>query len=147
MKPYIFILSVFLLFISCVKDDVKFDTEADILKYIQDNNLNAIKSNSGLYYVIDKEGTGKRPSSISSVTVAYKGSFLNNTVFDQSTENGATFSLNRVIAGWTEGIQYFKEGGEGKLLVPYYLGYGTNGRGSIPGGAALVFDIKLIRVN
>jgi FKBP-type peptidyl-prolyl cis-trans isomerase FkpA len=71
---------------------------------------------------------------------------LDGTVFDQST-NGISFGLNQVILGWREGITYFKEGGKGILLIPSDLGYGDRGSGSIPGGAALVFDINLIRIN
>ena len=147
MKSYFFLLVCILL--SCSKNDTIFEpqTETDILKYIEDNNLNATKSSSGLYYVINNEGTGKRPTSSSNVTVAYKGYFLNGSIFDQSNANGISFGLNQVIPGWTEGITYFKEGGDGILLVPYQLGYGANGRGTIPGGAALIFDVKLIRVN
>jgi FKBP-type peptidyl-prolyl cis-trans isomerase FkpA len=52
-----------------------------------------------------------------------------------------------VIAGWTEGIQLFKEGGDGILLIPYNLGYGINGNSSIPGASVLIFDVKLISVN
>jgi FKBP-type peptidyl-prolyl cis-trans isomerase FkpA len=142
------ILSIFL-FISCSKNDSNFEpqTEADILQYIENNNLTATKSNSGLYYIINNEGTGTRPTSSSNVTVAYKGYFLNGNVFDQSNSSGISFGLNQVISGWTEGMQLFKEGGEGVLIVPSNLGYGSNGRSGIPGGAVLVFDIKLISVN
>jgi FKBP-type peptidyl-prolyl cis-trans isomerase FkpA len=149
MKSYLYLFLSIFVFLSCSDDDSNFgfQTEADILKYIEDNNLNATKSDSGLYYVINTEGTGTRPTSSSNVTVAYKGYFLNGSVFDQSNSNGISFGLNQVIAGWTEGITYFKEGGEGVLLIPYNLGYGTNGSGSIPGGAVLVFDIKLISIN
>lgn len=148
MKQLIFLLFI-ILFTSCSNDndtDFTQQTEADITKYIAENNLNAIRSNTGLYYVINNEGTGSRPIRSSNVTVAYKGYFLDGTVFDQSA-NGISFGLNQVIAGWTEGITYFKEGGEGILLVPSNLGYGNAGKGSIPGGAVLIFDIKLIRVN
>ena len=107
----------------------------------------ATKTNSGLYYVINNEGTGKKPTSTSNVTVAYKGYLLDGTVFDQSSANGISFGLNRVIAGWTEGIQLFKEGGEGVLLIPSNLGYGPYSQGAIPGWAVLVFDVKLISVN
>jgi len=96
--------------------------------------------------VINEPGTGARPISNSNVTVAYKGYFLNGNVFDQS-QSGITIGLNRVIPGWTEGIQLFKEGGSGILLIPSNLGYGDRGSSSIPGGAALVFDINLISVN
>lgn len=149
MKSYLYLFFSIALFASCTSDDSNFkpQTEADIIKYIEENDLNASRSNSGLYYVITNEGSGTRPNSRSNVTVAYKGYFLDGNVFDQSDSNGISFGLNQVISGWTEGITYFKEGGEGMLLVPYSLGYGENGRGSIPGGAVLVFDIKLISVN
>ena len=149
MRSYLSLFLSIFLFISCSKNDTNFEpqTEADILEYIEDNNLSATKSNSGLYYVIINEGTGTRPTSNSNVTVAYKGYFLNGTVFDQSNSDGISFGLNQVISGWTEGIQLFKEGGEGLLIVPSNLGYGANGRSGVPGGAVLVFDIKLISVN
>ncbi|KGL62779.1 FKBP-type peptidyl-prolyl cis-trans isomerase [Polaribacter sp. Hel1_85] len=127
--------------------DYETQNETSILKYIEDNNLNATRTNSGLYYVVNNEGTGTQPTSTSNVTVAYKGYFLDGTVFDESDSSGISFGLNQVISGWTEGIRLFKEGGDGILLIPYTLGYGINGSGSIPGGAVLVFDVKLISVN
>tara|TARA_R110002126_G_scaffold277560_1_gene423463 strand:- start:16568 stop:17359 length:792 start_codon:yes stop_codon:yes gene_type:complete len=123
------------------------DNDADILKYLDENNLNATKTDSGLYYIMKEEGTGNKPTESSTVTVAYKGYFLDGTVFDESDSAGITIGLNRVIAGWTEGIQLFKEGGEGMLLIPFNLAYGLQGVGDIPGGAVLVFDINLITVN
>lgn len=121
--------------------------DAQIVKYIADNNLEAVKAPSGLYYVIDEAGTGKQPTSASTVTVAYKGYYTNKTVFDQGSATGLTFSLQQVIKGWTEGIPYFKEGGSGKLLVPAALGYGSYDYRGIPGGSVLIFDVKLISVN
>ncbi|MDC0651926.1 FKBP-type peptidyl-prolyl cis-trans isomerase [Flavobacteriaceae bacterium] len=150
MKTYLYLIASVFIFISCsTKTESSFEpeTEADIIQYIEDNNLNAIRSNSGLYYVIHNEGSGPRPTSTSNVRVAYKGYFLDGVVFDESDSNGITFGLNQVIQGWTEGITYFREGGNGILLVPYELGYGEAGRGSIPGGSVLIFDIRLIRVN
>ena len=150
MKKYLYLFTLVLLFISCSdKTDTSFEpeTEQDIIQYIEDNNLNATRSNSGLYYVINNEGSGARPTSTSNVTVDYKGYFLDGVVFDQSDSNGISFGLNQVILGWTEGITYFKEGGNGILLVPYNLGYGESGRGSIPGGSVLIFDIRLLSVN
>ena len=150
MKKYLYLFTLVLLFISCSdKTDTSFEpeTEQDIIQYIEDNNLNATRSNSGLYYVINNEGSGARPTSTSNVTVDYKGYFLDGVVFDESNSNGISFRLNEVIQGWTEGITYFKEGGNGILLVPYNLGYGESGRGSIPGGSVLIFDIRLLSVN
>ena len=80
-------------------------------------------------------------------SVDYKGYFLDGVVFDESDSNGISFGLNQVIQGWTEVITYFKEVGNGILLVPYQLGYGASGRGSIPGGSVLIFDIRLLSVN
>ena len=149
MKTHLYLFFSVFIFLSCSNNDTDFErqTEEDIIKYIEDNDLNANRTNSGLYYVIDNSGSGTRPTSSSNVTVAYKGYFLDGSVFDQSDANGISFGLNQVISGWTEGIPLFKEGGEGLLLVPSNLGYGDNRRGSIPGGAVLVFDINLISVN
>lgn len=151
---YTFFALLLTLFISCDdKDstienvDYKAKNEQDITAYIQENNLNAIKSDSGLYYVIDEQGTGVQPTSTSNVTVAYKGYFLNGSIFDQSNSNGISFGLQQVIKGWTEGIPYFKEGGSGVLLLPAHLGYGNRDYNGIPGGSVLLFDIKLISVN
>ena len=137
------------LLISCSKEStsIPVQTEDDIIQYIEDNNLDATRSNSGLYYIIENQGTGDRPTSNSNVTVAYKGYFLDGSVFDQSSSEGITFNLQQVISGWTEGIAYFNEGGKGILLVPSNLGYGSKNYNGIPGGSVLVFDIKLLKVN
>lgn len=149
---YILSALVLTLFISCSKDkneeiDYTAQNEKEISAYVAKNNLIAQRSDSGLYYVIDEPGAGAQPTASSTVTVAYKGYFTNGSVFDQSGSAGATFPLQRVIKGWTEGIPYFKTGGSGILLVPAHLGYGSNDSGPIPGGSVLVFDVKLIKVN
>ena len=157
MKLFISACIVVLLF-SCGDDngsnsqtpeavDYTAQNEADIKNYIQENNLVAEKSNTGLYYSITQPGDGAKPDTSSDVTVAYKGYFLNGKVFDESASEGITFNLQRVIKGWTEGITYFREGGSGKLLVPSHLGYGSFDYSGIPGGSVLVFDIKLLAVN
>lgn len=127
--------------------DYSAQNEAKIKAYIAENKLNATRTNSGLYYVIDEPGTGKQPTATSNVTVAYKGYYTDKTIFDPGSTTGVSFNLQGVIKGWTEGIQYFKEGGSGKLLVPAALGYGSYNYRSIPGGSVLIFDIKLITVN
>lgn len=152
MKKLISLLTILLLF-SCSLDDVDIpedyiaQNEAEILAYLDDNSLTAQKSPSGLYYIISTEGTGVQPSITDNVTVAYKGYFIDGQIFDQSDENGISFNLGQVIAGWTEGITYFKEGGEGILLIPSHLAYGNTGRPGIPPGSVLVFDISLLSVD
>ncbi len=126
--------------------DIDFENQNDkeILDFIEKNNLDAIKTTSGLYYVVEKEGTGINPNSNSDVTVNYKGYYSDGKVFDQN--NNVTFNLRQVIAGWTEGITYFKKGGTGKLLIPSRLGYGNSYHNGIPGGSVLIFDIDLLDV-
>ncbi|RXP46617.1 peptidylprolyl isomerase [Lutibacter sp. HS1-25] len=120
--------------------------EDEILAYLAENELEAQKSETGLYYIINKQGEGAVPTANSNVTVAYKGYFTNGTVFDQS-DNGISFNLSQVIKGWQEGITYFNEGGEGILLIPPYLGYGYTDRLGIPAGSVLIFEIKLVKIN
>ena len=120
--------------------------EAEINAYLEDNSLESQKTASGLHYIIENQGDGAAPTATSNVTVAYKGYFLNGTVFDQS-EEGITIGLDQVISGWTEGIQLFNEGGNGMLLIPARLGYGSFDYNGIPGGSVLVFDIELLSVN
>lgn len=145
---------VSLLFVSCLSDneaskpvDYTVQNEKEIVDYIAKNKLTATKTDSGLYYVVNEAGTGAQPTASSNVTVAYKGYFTNGNVFDESKAEGISFGLNQVIKGWTEGIPFFKEGGNGVLLIPSHLGYGSNGSGPIPGGSVLVFNVKLIKVN
>nr|WP_314895883.1 FKBP-type peptidyl-prolyl cis-trans isomerase [uncultured Flavobacterium sp.] len=145
---------VSILFVSCLSDgeaskpvDYTAQNEKEIVDYIAKNHLTAQRSDSGLYYVVNDAGTGERPTATSNVTVAYKGYFTNGSVFDESKAEGISFGLNQVIKGWTEGIPYFKEGGNGILLIPAHLGYGNNDSGPIPGGSVLIFEVKLISVN
>ena len=152
MKQLLSTLLVLTLFISCSKDtktvtDYTAKNEQEIKDYRAKNNLTAQRSTSGLYYIINEQGTGTQPTAASNVTVAYKGYFTNGNVFDQSKAEGISFGLNQVIKGWTEGIPYFKTGGSGVLLIPSHLGYGSTNNGPIPGGSALIFDVKLISVN
>jgi FKBP-type peptidyl-prolyl cis-trans isomerase FkpA len=160
MKNLLSALLVFVLLISCSKGKEKEPTvekeaivdcvaknDKEITDYIAKNKLNAKKSESGLYYVINDAGTGTQPTETSNVTVAYKGYFTNGTTFDESPAEGISFGLDQVVKGWTEGIPHFKAGGSGILLVPAHLGYGNETMGPIPGGSALIFDVKLISVN
>ncbi|TNJ45868.1 FKBP-type peptidyl-prolyl cis-trans isomerase [Tamlana fucoidanivorans] len=153
MKQFLFLFTCAIL-ASCSKDkndneyiDYRVKNDEEIQAYIEANNLEATKSDTGLYYIIEEQGTGDTPSYSSNVTVAYKGYFTSGKVFDESDEAGISFNLNQVIPGWTEGITYFSEGGSGKLLIPSHLAYGSYDYSGIPGGSVLIFDINLISVN
>ena len=104
---------------------------------------------SGLQYQVLKEGDGKKPSATDQVVCHYEGTLIDGTVFDSSYQRNqpATFGLNQVIAGWTEGVQLMQEGAKYRFFIRYDLAYGERGAGAqIPPFAALVFDVELIEV-
>ena len=104
---------------------------------------------SGLQYQVLQEGNGKSPKATDQVKCHYEGTLINVKVFDSSYRRGepATFPLNGVIAGWTEGLQLMKEGAKYRFFIPFNLAYGTRGAGQdIPPYATLIFDVELIEV-
>ena len=112
-------------------------------------NDSVVQTQSGLQYMVLKEGTGAKPSATDTVTVHYTGKLLDGTVFDSRVERGepATFALDQVIPGWTEGLQLMSEGSEYRLFIPSELAYGSKGAGDkILPNATLIFDVQLIKV-
>ncbi|TCC94429.1 FKBP-type peptidyl-prolyl cis-trans isomerase [Pedobacter frigiditerrae] len=105
---------------------------------------------SGLQYEVITQGAGAKPGAIDQVTVNYKGTLLDGTEFDSSYKRGepATFGLNQVISGWTEGLQLMQEGSKYRFFVPYNLAYGGRATpdGSIPPFSTLIFEVELIKV-
>ena len=100
---------------------------------------------SGLQYKVITPGTGKKPTASDTVTVNYRGTLVDGAEFDSSYSRGrpATFPLNGVIAGWTEGVQLMQEGGKSQLVLPASLAYGDQGEMA---GQVLVFEVELIKV-
>ncbi len=133
------------------KAEAKAKAEKEKMDKVLNETYGAAKTTpSGLRYIIEKEGEGESPKATSSVTVHYTGYLLNGNKFDSSVDRGqpATFGLNQVIPGWTEGLQLLKPGGKAKLIIPANLGYGANGYPPvIPPNSWLVFDVELIKVN
>lgn len=120
-------------------------------KYLKENasKEGVITTPSGLQYKVIKEGNGKKPQATDSVVCHYEGFLIDGTTFDSSIQRGepATFPLNGVIAGWTEGLQLMQEGAKYRFFIPYNLAYGEAGAaGAIPPFATLVFDVELIEV-
>ena len=120
-------------------------------KFLAENGKKAevVTLPSGLQYQVLKEGNGKKPSAKDTVKCHYEGTLIDGTVFDSSYQRGepATFPLQQVIAGWTEGLQLMQEGAKYRFFIPYRLAYGEGGAGAqIPPFAALIFDVELIEV-
>jgi len=107
-----------------------------------------VELESGLQYKIITEGSGAKPSAEDTVTVHYRGSLMDGTVFDSSVERGepATFALNRVISGWTEGLQLMPIGSKWELYIPADLAYGERGAGVIEPYATLIFEVELLAI-
>jgi FKBP-type peptidyl-prolyl cis-trans isomerase FklB len=126
--------------------------EAEGDKWLADNTKkDGVKvTESGLQYQVMKAGTGAKPTAESKVTVHYHGTLLNGTVFDSSVDRGkpASFGLNQVIKGWTEGVQLMSVGSKYKFFIPSDLGYGDRGAGGTIGpNEVLVFEVELISID
>lgn len=145
--------------------EVQLQEDVKILEnYIAENNLNATKTESGLFYVIEEEGNGPEVEEGNTVAVNYTGYVLDGTVFDTSLESVAkendTFmegrpyepievqvGMGRVIPGWDEGLQYLKEGSKAKLLIPSTLAYGNRQASEvIKANSVLIFDVEVTDV-
>ncbi len=123
----------------------------DGLKYLADNakREGVVSLPSGLQYEVLTAAEGDKPTAEDTVTTHYEGRLIDGTVFDSSykRDEPATFPLNRVIPGWTEGLQLMSPGAKYRLYVPSELAYGDRGApGSIPPNSALVFDVELISI-
>jgi len=108
-------------------------------------------TDSGLQYRVLRKGTGStHPKATDTVKVHYEGTLIDNTVFDSSYKRGKpiSFGLNRVIKGWTEGLQLMVVGEKTRLFIPSDLAYGKRGAGSaVPPDSALIFDVELLGIN
>jgi len=147
------LLIIGLFFASCSddsEDKVAEQLEKDIElieQYLADSNLTAQATGSGLYYIMEKEGTGDRPDIFAYVTVDFTGKLLDGSIFSEDTIE--SYPLYSLIEGWQEGIQLFKEDGKGTLFIPSKLGYGTTtkvdleGDTIIPANSVLIFDFRL----
>ncbi|MDR7129805.1 FKBP-type peptidyl-prolyl cis-trans isomerase [Algoriphagus sp. 4150] len=135
-----------------------------IQEFVKEKGLDAQKTESGLYYVIEKEGTGEPVSAGATMRVNYAGYLIDGTLFDTSIESLAkennafiegrpyealpvTVGMGQVIPGWDEGLLLLKKGSKAKFIIPSPLGYGENAMGAkIPANSVLVFDVDVADV-
>lgn len=132
------------------RDNVANEEKIKGQKFLEENKKNPdVKvTASGLQYKVVTQGNGPKPTATSKVTVKYKGTLLDGTVFDSTEKQGGepiSFGLNQVIRGWTEGLQLMPTGSKYIFYIPSELAYGDQGAGGvIPGGATLIFEIELL---
>lgn len=119
-------------------------------EYVASKGITAKPTESGLYYVEQRKGTGQTPRQGQAVKVHYKGTLLDGTKFDSSYDRGQPFEftlgMGQVIKGWDEGIALMQEGGKAILILPQHLAYGERQAGSIPPFSPLVFEVELIEI-
>jgi peptidylprolyl isomerase len=120
----------------------------ELADYLTKNKIEAMPTESGLYYVVTEPGNGEKPEVGKPVTMHYTGKLLNGTVFDSSVERDQPFQfvlgVGQVIPGWDEGVQLMTKGEKGLLYIPYYLAYGERDMGDIPPFSNLIFEVELI---
>jgi FKBP-type peptidyl-prolyl cis-trans isomerase len=116
--------------------------------YLSENYPDAKPTESGLYFISQKKGKGKKPEVGQKVKVHYTGTFLSGEKFDSSVDRDQPFEFTlgqgQVIKGWDEGIAMMRKGGKAVLVIPSDIAYGPQGRGSIPPSSTLVFEVELI---
>ena len=148
----LFIAFFVVLFVSCSSDDgdsfpkdFSAINEQEIIDYIAVNNITATRTETGLYYHIEELGEGAAITATSDVSLRFKGFFLDGSIFEESSENIVSIYLKGRMPGLVEGLQQFREGGSGTLLIPSRLAFGSNDLDGIPAGSVRrVIDDPLI---
>ena len=134
------------------KDKIFTKVKEEGIKFLEENGKRpeVTTTESGLQYEVLTPAEGPKPSATNSVTVHYVGQLISGEMFDSSVDRGepATFPLNRVIGGWTEGVQLMSVGSKYRFYIPQELGYGARGAGAAtPPYSTLIFDVELLKIN
>ncbi len=148
VKPLI-ISSIILVLTACktYSEEDKKTLNNKIETYLKKDKTNFQKSESGLYYFIEKEGEGEYIKFTDEIKINYQGKLLNGQIFDgEHKKNPISFKVADLIEGWKEGMLYLKKGGKAKLIIPPYLGYGDYDLEKIPPHSVLVFDVEVVDV-
>ena len=152
MKKLLYTLLLIPFLFSCDDDNfynaqAVLEDDIEIIKqYVVDNNLDAMEDASGVFYVVDEEGTGTEvPGGFAEISVAYTGYLMDGTQFDSATPvTPLNINLSQTISGWRFGIPKFKKGGKGTLIIPSPLAYANAAQNGIPANSILLFDIELL---
>ncbi|WP_415908992.1 FKBP-type peptidyl-prolyl cis-trans isomerase [Oleiharenicola sp. Vm1] len=120
------------------------------LELIQQKYADAVVTASGLRYVVRRAGTGSPPSLGAEVVAHYRGTLINGMKFDSSYDRGEPFAFRvgtgAVIKGWDEAFAQMRKGEQRTLIIPWWLGYGIEGKGPIPPRATLIFEVELLDI-
>jgi len=147
IKKLLVIFLAVLAVVSCKKDDEEVsqdDIDDQIIQdYLAENDIDAVKDGTGMYYKIIKEGSGGHPTISQTVLVEYKGYLTDGTVFDNPSSSVA-LTLSQLIYGFQVGISKIQPGGEAIFFIPSGMGYGEQQVGDIPPNSVLIFDVTLI---
>lgn len=146
---YLFFLTAILLFAACktYSEEDKDSFDARIKRYLDKSPYDYEKSESGLYYYIEKEGEGEFIKPTDEVSFTYEGKLLSGEVFDgRNKKKPVTFNVKELIMGWQEAMLYLKKGGKARLIVPPQLGYGDYDLEYIPKNSILLFDMEIVDV-
>jgi FKBP-type peptidyl-prolyl cis-trans isomerase FkpA len=131
--------------VSCTDTDPSADSAA-LLNFAKTNGIAPLTDTIGLYYQIVSQGTGAAPTLTSTISITYKGTLLDGTVFDSTGTTPRSFPLNELIPAWQLALPHVQSGGHIKLLVPSKYGYGCAGNSAIPPNTPIYFDITLVGV-
>jgi FKBP-type peptidyl-prolyl cis-trans isomerase FkpA len=144
-------LSLFVvLFMSCNSDDDPItkdytaENEQEIVDYIEAYGLNPIRTNSGLYYIVDEVGDGAEITETSDVSVRMKVLTIDGTILFEDDIDAISINLQDALSGWIEGFQFFNEGGSGTLILPAHLAYGNSAVNGIPEGSVVIFEFEIV---
>jgi len=146
----LFLMTMGLVFNACDTETPEQRAKKDrekIIEYLQEHDMydDAEEHSSGVFYVIEKEGSGSYPNNNSIVKVSYNGYLLDGEMFDNRYES--TMRLTNQIRGMQIGLTFFQRGSEGWILIPSELGYGEYGTVGIPRNAVLAFEVEMIDFN
>jgi FKBP-type peptidyl-prolyl cis-trans isomerase FkpA len=146
MFKHCFLLALCLIaIVGCKKDQLTTDVEL-IKADLAAKGITALETPEQIFYVIDKDGTGDHPTANNTVKVAYRGSYLDGVVFDQTTpaNPSITYPLTGLITGWQYAVPLLKKSGKGTFWIPSELAYGSNPPPGVRKNAVMIFDIELI---
>lgn len=158
MKKILILLMLAGTFSGCIKEDENCpydecqnkapDSEiATLQSYLTSNGIVATQHCSGLFYVVDEQGPGKKPTACKTISINYEGKLTNGTVFDKTQPGSpATFNISQLITGFKNGLPLLRTGGKMRLYVPPSLGYGSRQAGSIPPNSIIIFTVELLSI-